>query len=87
MADKETPPIDGKYMIFIDHIVNTDTGEEYWGEDAAGLFEDPTVLPNMIGRAQAQSPDNSEMVDEKTNLQVVHCRDLGYDIYFSVGVG
>lgn len=75
----------GQYFIDIEKVVNLDTGEELVGMEAVAEEIPPEVLPNMIGRAQSKG--DYETVDEKTRLQVAHCRDLGYDVYFRVGGG
>lgn len=67
---------EGRKVIFIDRIIETDTGEDLptdrFGEN---------VL-EMIGRASSL-----EECPDMPNAMIAHCEDLGYDIWYSVGIG
>lgn len=66
----------GSKVVFIDRIIETDTGEDVptdrFGEE---------VL-TMIGRCK----DLEERTD-KPNGMIAHCKDLGYDVWYTVGIG
>lgn len=67
---------EGSKIIFIDRVVETDTGEDL-PTDRFGEF-----VVEMIGRCE-----NLEERTDKPNAMIAHCEDLGYDIWYSVGVG
>lgn len=67
---------EGSKVIFIDRIIETDTGEDLptdrFGEN----------ILEMIGRASSL-----EERTDRPNSMIAHCDDLGYDIWYSVGIG
>lgn len=73
MQDEEEQ---GNKVVFIDRIIETDTGEDV----PTDKFGEAVV--SMIGRCK----DLEERKD-KPNAMIAHCKDLGYDVWYSVGVG
>ena len=73
MQDEEEQ---GNKVVFIDRIIETDTGEDV-PTDKFG-----EAVLSMIGRCK----DLEERKD-KPNAMIAHCKDLGYDVWYSVGIG
>lgn len=68
----------GTKTVFIDRIIETDTGEDV-PTDKFGEF-----VMEMIGRCKPE--DLEERKDNPAGM-IAHCKDLGYDVWYSIGIG
>lgn len=71
----EFNPEEESPVVFIDRIINTDTGEE----EPTDKYGEKVL--DIIGRCP---PEDIEELGIPNHC-IAHCRDLGLDVFYSVG--